>query len=197
MLNVGRIGFTVVLLLIVNAVSFCQEADTARVFTTLEEALINPDQVIKLSLKRKRLKEIPQAVYQFPNLTWLDISKNQLKVLPSEIAKLQKLEYLNVSNNNLDQLPDDIVNLVNLKRLIANQNNLTGLPAQLGNCEKLQFLDLWSNNIEDLPESLSKCQDLKVIDMRVIMTSDSRQREMQQKIPQARILFSPGCNCGH
>ena len=50
--------------------------DTMRAYTSLEEALKNPEKVIKLELRRKKLKSFPMEILKFPNLQYLDLTKN-------------------------------------------------------------------------------------------------------------------------
>ena len=58
-------------------------------YTDLREALTEPDNVIKLSLRKKKYKSFPKEIYQFKNLQYLDLSKNDLKELPDSIVSFQ------------------------------------------------------------------------------------------------------------
>ena len=52
--------------------------DTLTAYTSLEEALKNPELVIKLELRKKGLKVFPKEIIQFTNLQYLDLSKNKI-----------------------------------------------------------------------------------------------------------------------
>src|SRR4051812_5836167 len=82
--------------------------DTTTAFTSLEEALKQPENVIKLSLRRKKLKVFPPEIFKFPNLQYLDLSKNDIEELPSEIGNLKNLQTLIMSKNELTTVPAEI-----------------------------------------------------------------------------------------
>ena len=67
------------------------ELDTCRIYTTLESALANPDDVYILKLPKIKAKEFPTEILQFKNLNVLDLSKNKLSELPDTLALLQQL----------------------------------------------------------------------------------------------------------
>lgn len=171
------------------------ELDRAFVYTSIEEAMQNPEKVIKLELKKKKLKQIPQEVFQLPNLQYLDLSKNKIRELPDEIGQLTSLQYLMLSKNELQELNPKIGNLKNLYFLEINNNELTALPFDIGKLEKLHYLDLWSNEIGRFPDELKNLKDLKVMDLRVIMIPDNDQKRIQSLLPHTKIHFSPYCKC--
>lgn len=170
--------------------------DTAYIYTSLAEALKNPDEVYRLALRKGKLKKIPEDVFKLKNLNELDLGKNGLKEIGPEIAGLPYLQILNVERNNLENLPKEIGELKNLKKLIANQNNLYQLPLEIGFCENLTYLDLWSNNISELPSTLRNLQHLKEIDMRVISLNQEQQDAIRELVPGVKVEMSPSCNCG-
>lgn len=167
------------------------------VYKNLQQALVNPDQVYILELKRLKGDEFPMEILQFKNLESLNLSKNSFRYVPEEIGQLKKLRYLNLSKNNLKRLPYSIGELTNLEQLIVNQNVIEELPKSIGNLKKLEFLDLWSNEIDHFPDEISQCESLKIIDMRGILMPDNKQADLKAKAPQAKIHLTPGCNCGH
>lgn len=169
--------------------------DTLTAFTSLEDALKDPDKVIKLELRRKKLKEFPREIFKFKNLQYLDLSKNSISTIPAEIAELKDLQYFSISKNGLESLPPQIGDCVHLYYLNANQNELTSLPPQIGKLEELRNLDLWSNNIENFPEDLKKLKNLKVLDLRVILIPDEEQAHIASILPWAKVYFSPFCKC--
>lgn len=169
--------------------------DTLTAFTSLEEALKNPDQVIKLELRKKKLKTFPKEIFQFKNLQYLDLSKNYITEIPAEIKALTSLQYLSVARNNIVELPNEIGSLKNLYFLNVNQNDLEALTPEIGNLEKLRNLDLWSNNLSRFPEEMKNLKSLKIMDLRVIMITDAEQARIQSLLPHTKVYFSPYCKC--
>lgn len=169
--------------------------DTLKAYTSIEEALKEPEKVIKLILKRKRYKTFPAAIFTFTNLQYLDISKNSITKIPPEIGTLQNLQYLSVSKNKLEGLPYEIGELSNLFYLNGSRNDLFTLPVSIGKLTKLRYLDLWDNNIDFLPEEIKKCKKLKLLDLRGIIISQTKQDHIQALLRHTKIYFSPPCKC--
>lgn len=169
--------------------------DTLTAFTSLEEALKNPEQVIKLELRKKRLKNFPPEIFRFTNLQYLDLSKNSIAELPEDIGKLKNLQYFSIARNHLIEFPAQIGELSHLYYLNANNNDLVAITAGIGKLEKLRNFDLWSNNIERFPEELQGLKELKILDLRVIMIPDAEQTRIQSLLPNTKIFFSPYCKC--
>jgi Leucine-rich repeat (LRR) protein len=169
--------------------------DTMTAFTSLEEALKDPEKVIKLELRKKRLKTFPMEILKFPNLQYLDLSKNSIKELPPEIAQLKNLQYFAISRNSVEELVPQIGELSNLYYLNVNQNELTSIPMTIGKLTKLRNLDLWSNNIDRFPEEMKNLKSLMVLDLRVILIPDAQQAAIQAMLPQTKVYFSPYCKC--
>lgn len=169
--------------------------DTMKAFTSIEEAMRHPEQVIKLELRKKKLKEFPKEILQFKNLQYLDLSKNNIKELPAAIGQLSQLQYLALSKNDLEQLPAEIGELKNLYYLNVNQNSLDALPATIGKLDQLRNLDLWSNDIGKFPDEVKYMKSLRLLDLRVILIPDAEQERIQSLLPGAKIYFSPYCKC--
>lgn len=170
--------------------------DTIKAYTDLQEAIKNPDDVVKLVLRKEKLKTFPLEILQFKNLQYLDLSKNSFTELPDTIRELKNLQVLILSKNEIEYLPKTIGELSNLKTLNVNQNELVELPASVGRLKKLEYLDLWSNNLERFPDSMVDLKDnLKVLDLRVILLSDDIQQRLLHWLPKTKIHFSPNCKC--
>jgi len=163
--------------------------------TNMDSALMNPDKVIKLVLRKKHLKKIPDNVRQFKNLQYLDVSKNSIKELPEWIGELSQLQFLACSKTGLEHIPREIGQLKNLKWINLNQNELVLLPPQFGDIEKLEVADLWSNNLSEFPSTMEKLKNLKVLDLRNILFSDEQQRYIQELLPKTTVYLSPSCKC--
>lgn len=167
----------------------------APTYTNLQEALKEPDQVLKLVLRKQRLKSFPEEILKLKKLQYLDISKNSISELPDSISVLADLQYFACSKTGLKTLPKEIGRLSNLEYLNLNQNDLQYLPPQIGNLEKLRILDLWSNSFEEYPNTLSGLKALKVIDLRNILISDETQTNLKGQMPHATVHMSPSCKC--
>lgn len=169
--------------------------DTMKGYTSLQEAMKNPDDVVKLVLRKQKLKTFPKEILAFKNLQYLDLSKNDLKELPDSIGMLKNLQVLHLSKNEIEYLPRETGELSNLKILEVNQNELVELPSSIGRLSQLEYLDLWSNNLERFPDTMKELKKLKVMDLRVILISDDVQARLQQWLPHTKIYFSPNCKC--
>ena len=53
-----------------------------KVYTSIKSALLQPDSVTRLKLRRKGLKEIPPEVMQLKNLRELDLTSNKISRIP-------------------------------------------------------------------------------------------------------------------
>jgi Leucine-rich repeat (LRR) protein len=169
--------------------------DTLTSFTELSDALKDPDKVIKLELRKKKLKEFPKEIFQFKNLQYLDLSKNSIKEIPPEIAELKDLQIFIISKNDLESLPKEIGELKMLQYLNVNQNEIGSLPSQIGDLTNLKNMDLWSNNVDKFPSEMKELKKLEVLDLRVILIPDEEQERLQKLLPKTKIYFSPYCKC--
>lgn len=129
----------------------------------LSEAMVNPEQVVKLSLQGQKLKSFPLEVLMFPNLQVLNLSKNKIDTLPPEIGTLVYLQELNLMGNKLKKLPPEIVNLQNMHTLLLAKNRLYMFPPQMRGLQNLRYLDLSLNDfmiyeIRWIEDVLPKCE---------------------------------------
>lgn len=170
--------------------------DTCKVYTSLEEALRNPNQVVRLKLSRAKLKKFPEEIRQLVNLQELDLSKNKLHTLPDSLG-LPYLQRLTLAKNSFEEFPVAICRLTHLKELVLSQNEIQALPSSIGQLKELEYLDLWSNNLGIYPNELSQLTALKELDLRVIQLSESEQKTIASYLPNTKIHFSPSCNCGN
>lgn len=170
---------------------------TEHAYSLAEADTMDPLKVYKLDLHKSKLTSLPPGIFKFRNLIELDLSKNRFTSFPDSLYRFSNLQVLDLSRNNLTSVPPSISRLKSLRTLILNQNEIEELPEEMGELENLQTLDLWSNNIEEIPSSFTKLKNLKALDMRVILLSDDKQEEIKALLPNTRIYFSPGCNCGN
>lgn len=164
-------------------------------YSNLDSAIKNPDDVIKLVLRKKKLKSFPSVILNFKNLQYLDLSKNSIKELPDSILKLINLQSLILSKTGLESIPNTIGQLKNLKYINFNQNEISRIPYSFGDLENLEVVDFWSNNLENFPETLKKLTKLKSMDLRNILIPQNQQDNLQIALPNTTIYFSPACKC--
>ena len=167
-----------------------------KVYTSINDAMVNPEKVYRLDLTKQKLKAVPMEVFKLYNLQELILAKNKIQELPPEIGTLTNLEKLNLEKNELTVLPPTIGNLTNLKELIVNRNEIYKLPPEIGNLVNLAKLDMWSNEIDEFPEEISKLKDtLKYLDLRVILINLDKQKKIIELLPNTYIYFNKSCNC--
>lgn len=164
-------------------------------YTSLEAAIANPNNVIKLTLRKQKFKEFPKELFAMKNLQYLDLGKNSIRELPDSIIIFTNLQYLIADKNKLEALPRNIGELKNLKHINVSQNNISMLPISFGDLDNLEVADLWSNNLSVFPDSISKLKKLKVMDLRGILIPQNHQNRIQGLLPNTRVEFSPACNC--
>lgn len=175
------------------------QADSARVYTSLEEALKEPGKVQKLDLTKNKLNVFPKEIFAFTNLRELYLGKNKIDSIPARIDQLTRLEVLDVSRNKLKEIPVEVFACAHLKKLILNQNLIQAIPEEIGRLQELEYLDMWSNELETIPRAITKCKKLKEVDLRVINFSNAEYLRIQQFFldMKVKVYISPGCNCAH
>ncbi|HNR19577.1 MAG TPA: leucine-rich repeat domain-containing protein [Bacteroidia bacterium] len=166
-----------------------------KVFTSISEALQNPDSVFRLDLSKQKLTEIPAQVFQLKNLRELKANKNKISVISEAISTLTLLQSLSLENNKLKAIPPQIGELKNLKYLILNRNLIETIPPEIGKLFNLEDLELWDNEISVIADDIRFCSSLKVLELRGILFSDEQQRHIHDILPYTKVYFSPSCNC--
>lgn len=170
--------------------------DSVEVFKSMDEALLNPDAVQHLKLKRCKLEEWPLDLTQFKNLLILDLSHNKIADLPADLSAYSNLMELNLTGNKLDSVPDAIGDLTGLKVLKLGNNEIYHTSERIGNLKNLEYLELWSNNIYYLPHRISELEHLMEVDVRGIQMSEEHQDQIKALLmPQTKLKISLSCNC--
>jgi len=148
-----------------SSVFFLEEVleDTAKIFTSLEEAIKEPEKVFHLYLSNRNLTKIPTEVFNLYNLMDLNLSNNAINILPEEINKLSSLKILNIENNKIHSFPQKINRLTQLTVIEAQNNLLTYIPTGFFELKKLKKIN-FSGNF--LPENL--LQKIKTLPIETI-----------------------------
>lgn len=108
-----------------------KELSQLPLYTNLNEALKNPDKVVRLSISN--FKEVPiEDLKKFKNLQDLSLNNSYLKELPTDIGDLKNLQDLSLINNNIKELPASLGKLSQLKSLNTSLNPLEKLPESIG-----------------------------------------------------------------
>ncbi len=120
------------------------ELRKAETFKTMKSALVNPENVYKLSFRSSigSLKSVPTEIQLCKNLQSLDLSAcNWIKTLPEWIGEFPNLQILTLSEMSYSNLPASVANLQNLHTLDVSFNSdlKTGFEHiyQLKNLKKL------------------------------------------------------------
>ncbi len=139
---------------------------------SLKDGMKAPMEVVHLKLKRERLEDFPEQIFEFENL-----------------------EILDLSNNRLTKLPAEIVNLKKLKEIILAKNNFSEFPIELLQLEKLEHIDLWDNFIENLPKEVLQKGNLKFLDIRGVLLKPDVYEELSTWFTEDVLKISPPCDC--
>lgn len=80
------------------------------------------EHVDSISLKRNRLKKIPEEISKCTALKALSLRGNAIKLLPESLGCLENIEFLDLADNRLIGLPHDLVHLGQLKAISLEGN---------------------------------------------------------------------------
>jgi hypothetical protein len=175
--------------------TIAMEWDSLHIFTSLEEAQVNPEKVYRLHITKAKMRSFPMEILQFPNLIDLNLEKNKIDSIPSQIGSLQMLERINVAHNEIGELPESIWSLPQLKSLNASDNILGQLSTTIENSTHLVELILYDNPLEEYPDELALLTELKVLDLLHNNISYATQDRLVEMLPQCQVIMSPPCNC--
>lgn len=88
------------------------------------ELLEHIDTLEEIYLKENFIPTLPQWLFQFLHLKFIQISGNLLQKIPCDISELKNLEHLDVSKNQLNDLPKEIYELHKLQYLNVSGNEI-------------------------------------------------------------------------
>jgi len=170
--------------------------DTATMFSSIKEALENPQKVYRLDLSKKKLTKFPTEILQFSNLNELILDKNKIDSIPSSIASLSNLQRLSIYRNKLVNI-DFITVLPNLVEIDLTANYIEAIPSDIANLFKLKVLILQLNTITEFPISM---REIKILEKFNLLDNDLN-REQQHRIramfPDIKVEMSAPCNCNY
>jgi Leucine-rich repeat (LRR) protein len=169
--------------------------DSLRIVTWETALKLSPDSVFAIDASHLKWADIPDELYTFRHLKYLNISRNKLDELPMQLNGLKELVSLDVSRNKLDTFPTVLCSMTYLKKLSVSRNLIESIPPCIGYFDKLVYLDLWDNPIRALPEELTKLEALQKVDLRGILFSQNFQDKWRAKMPQVKWEFDAPCDC--
>jgi Leucine-rich repeat (LRR) protein len=130
------------------------------------------------AFKITELGEFPVELYNFKNLTILQLIDGDINEIPQDINKLSNLLELSISNcTNISELPDSLTRLNNLMILEISDTRISRLPENIGNLPNLRELILNKNpnlDMDTLPVSLIENRNIILKDN----SSDFYKKEM-------------------
>jgi Leucine-rich repeat (LRR) protein len=120
--------------------------------------------------------KFPRAMSQLKNLTYLDLGRNGLEEIPSFVQNLPKLRVLGFAwNTKLKEIPPFLSKLGELTTLRLDADGLDDLPNFLNSLPKLKLITLGDN-----------CK---------ITQSQSKMRELNQRLPRLKLDFTDEYDC--
>ncbi len=120
----------------------------------------------EVDLSSRRLITIPDSIFEYKNLTKLELGAKEIVFYPP----LSALPESDIEKNQISELPEKIAELKSLKVLILNSNNLKSLPKSISQLKNLEVLDLALNKnlniVSEIPKLklLSNLKVLKITD---------------------------------
>lgn len=135
----------------------------------LKSLLVKKDEIYALNLSDSNINELPEELFQFKNLQYLNLSTNRFKdkeKLFDDLAKLPNLIILELNRCYLRALPDNINKLKGLQMLSLSFNDFRVINESLGELTSLKYLNLGSNGkLRDLPKSIGNLRCLQMLNV--------------------------------
>ncbi|XP_054895189.1 leucine-rich repeat-containing protein 2 isoform X3 [Poeciliopsis prolifica] len=139
-------------------------------------------------VRRTRIRQLPDFLALFTQLTVLEIPRNLITDLPPQIGKLAALRRLNVSYNRLSRVPPELGDCEKLERLeLAGNLSLSELPFELSSLKQLVHLDISENRFASIPVCALRMSRLQLLDLSNNQLSDLPQD--MDRLQQLSTLF--------
>lgn len=139
------------------------------------ELIEHSDTVEEIYLKENFIPTLPQWLFDFIHLKFIQLSGNLLQTIPNEIGCLVSLEHLDLSKNHITELPRHISQLNKLQILNVSGNEIHTLNAgkstiewihqssyyncshtDLGMMKSLETLNISKNRLREIPLELAR-----------------------------------------
>lgn len=134
---------------------------TAPWYHSLDDALREPEAVLKLDLSNRGLVEFPPEILRLPNLRMLLLNQNRIAALPSDLGRLARLSELELNQNAFTEFPSAILELTELNELELSGNRIAALPDTIDRLAQLTELELLDNQLIALPRAVARLSHLE------------------------------------
>lgn len=99
-------------------------------FTSLEEALKEPNIACVLDLSGQGLSSVPNDIKELTKLNEISLANNKLTEFPMALTTLHDIRVIDLSDNQISQVPKEIGNLRNLYSIDLSNNKVTSFPIE-------------------------------------------------------------------
>ena len=183
-----------VIICLVISVSCFAQPDSVRFYTIEEVASANPDTIYALSFRKQKLTVLPEKLFTFKNLKYLDLEKNMLSNV-SRLGELNQLVYLNLGKNNLENFPVCVCQMPLLEELIVNRNFFSYVPPCIEYCKELRRIDFWETPVTTLPKEMQLLPKLTFMDFSGVRMNPNTQKLLKEQYPHVKMSLDAPCDC--
>ncbi len=128
---------------------------------TLEDLNARSSILEVLELQKNKIRVVPAAIAQFPNLKRLVFNYNPIESVSDKMSRLQRLEQVGFYSNQLKEVPQALYSLHTLKEIDLYHNQIERLDARASQWKKLEVLYLSNNKLISLPDNLGELTNLR------------------------------------
>mgnify|MGYP005851570321 CR=1 FL=1 len=132
-------------------------------YGAIDESVVSAQEITRLDLSGKSLKELPESIGILSHLLVLNLSNNRLTTLPDSMKNLTALKNLDLRRNSFELLPAFIPSLT-LTSLNVSGNKLQKIDI-LKNAKSLKVLDASANLLSNLENFLSPENELRTLNL--------------------------------
>ena len=134
-----------------------------------------------------------KCIYQFKNLTTLELYKNSIKSVSPEIGNLKTLNELSIGENPLTEIPRSISKLKKLKKIQLGYYETfdwTGAISVLGRLPDLKYLGLFKMGLLRMPDGFEKLTSVKEFWMNGNIFENQEKDRLKKLLPNAKFVFN-------
>jgi hypothetical protein len=151
-----------------------------------------PEEVSAITIKKQGLERLPDELFRYQNLTWLDAGDNMFMNPDELIAGLERLhrlralflvrcniselgaewarvhdrgtiEFENFGSNRISRIDDRFFQNSSVKVLMLSNNKLEALPRSVASAKGLEAISLNHNLLVDLPDTITQLVRLRIL----------------------------------